>query len=317
MFKTEYIHELIIGQLSDDGYQDILGSISFFVRKYNWPKSIIVSNEVSTSKFWTAGEIKELTHQFFEWTISKSKFEYLNKIPESYLSYYFLQILISFVSNRIKEEQQKEGLSFEKCRELVLSICRDKYFIESIDGTDYVYNDAFKREHLKPLNEVDNELDYLSKIPLSELTKHYKPLVEMAVEDIFSTITAPISVKKMVETVYHLFDQSNYKKAHFQEESSLDEFEVTSSAKYKTAIKILLTSVSKVDAKLIFEYLFQSEGKISLSELASKYNLPKSTLHHKIEAFREKIIASYTPENEADGIQFIQHISDSLDEHSK
>ena len=67
---------------------------------------------------------------------------------------------------------------------------------------------------------------------------------------------------------------------------------------------------------LISEYLFQSQGVMSLSELAIKYNLAKSSLHHKVENFRKKISRAYTPVNEEDGVIYIQNISITLDELS-
>jgi len=75
--------------------------------------------------------------------------------------------------------------------------------------------------------------------------------------------------------------------------------------------------LTKIDAKLISHFLFQNEKEQSLAELADLYNIPKSTFHHKVDTFKKKIAFSYTPENEQDGILFIQNISKALDEHSK
>jgi len=317
MFKTEYINEILSGQLSNEGYKHFISVVSYFVRKYNWPKSIIVSSETNATKFWSADEIKELTHQFFEWSLAKGKFDNLNKIPESYLSYYFSQILISFVANRIKEEQQKEGLSFEKCRELVISICKEDYINNTIEGKDYVFTNSFSKDDLKPLEDIENALTYLSKIPIKESTKHFKPLVKIAIEDVFNSIETPISLNKLTIAVFSLFDQKSFNILVTKEESIAIEEIARTSVKYDKIIQKLLYGLTKVDAKLISHFLFQNEKEQSLAELADLYNIPKSTFHHKVDTFKKKIAFSYTPENEQDGILFIQNISKALDEHSK
>ena len=114
MFNPAYISELLSGNLSNEGYKHFIIIISRFARKYNWPNSIIDSKEENVAGFWSGENIKELAHQFFDWAISKGKFDYLYKVPNDYLSYYFCQILISFVANKIKTEQQKKCLQISK-----------------------------------------------------------------------------------------------------------------------------------------------------------------------------------------------------------
>jgi len=316
MFKAEYIYEFISGQLSNDGYKNIVSVVSGYVRKYNWPKSIIVSSEKNEFKYWSVDEIKELTHQFFEWSLSKGKFDNLNKIPENYLSYYFSQILISFIANRIKEEQKKEGLSFEKCRELVISMCKEKYLNNTIEGKEYVFNHSFTKDDLKPIDEIEKGLSYLSKIPIKESTKHFRPLVNLAIEDIFNLIEAPISLKYLIETVFSLFDQKSFNLSQKNEELVVTEEIEKTSVKYDKIIQKLISGLTKDDAKMIFNFLFHNEGEQSLAELADKYNIPKSTFHHKVDSFKKKIAFTYTPDNEQDGILFIQNLSTALDKIS-
>lgn len=317
MFKTEYIYGLTTGQLSNEGYKHFITVVSNFVRKYNWPKSIIVSSETNATKFWSVEEIKELTHQFFEWSISKGKFDNLNKIPENYLSYYFSQILISFVANRIKEEQQKEGLNYEKCRELVLSICKEEYIMNNIEGKEYVFIHTFSKDKLKPIEDIENTLSYLSKIPIKESTKHYRPLVKLALEDIFNSIESPISINKLTETVFSLFDQKSFSVLEVKEELNAEEEIGNTSVKFDKIINKLISGLTREDAKMIYYFLFHNEDEKTLAELAGIYNIPKSTLHHKVDSFKKKIASSYTPENEKDGILFIQNISKALDKLSK
>jgi hypothetical protein len=317
MFNINYIYELISGQLSIDGYKHFINTISHFVRKYNWPKSIIVSDENNTTKYWSTKEIKELTHQFFEWSLSKGKFDNLNKIPESYLSYYFAQILISFIANRIKEEQQKEGLSFDKCRELVVSICKEDYFVNTIDSNQYVYKDSFSKQDLKPFEDVSDVLNYLSKIPIKDSTKHYRPLVKLAIEDVFSFIESPILLNKLTEAVYNLFVQKEFISLESNEEP-YNEFDLEiSNKKFDKIIQNIVSGLTQDEARMISHCLFNNEKEQSLTEIADFYSVPKSTLHHKIDAFKKKIVRNYTPDNETDGVIFIQNISKALDKLSK
>lgn len=83
MFKEEYLLELLSGKLTSRGYANILGTITSMVRKYQWKKSIIVSDHNDND--WQSDDIKELSHQFFEWIISKNKIKYLSKVPFEYL----------------------------------------------------------------------------------------------------------------------------------------------------------------------------------------------------------------------------------------
>lgn len=317
MFKTIYIYELLKGQLSENGYKHFLNTISFYINKLNWPKNIIVSYDKGNFNIWTPDDIKELAHQFFEWIIIKGKLEYLNKIPENYLSYYFLQILVSFIAEKIKQEQQTVGLSFEKCRELVLDISKSDFINNNINDINYVYNKTINKKNIKHEYDISNAIIYLPKIPLTEKTKHFKPLIKLAIEDIFNTVESPIELKKLVEFVYDLFDQKSFFTSEFDKQSINIEFKESFNEKHNTAILKLLSSVTKEDAILILTYLFKSKGELSLSYLATEHNLPKSTIHHKIKSFKDKIFELYIPENEEDGILFIQNIASALDKISK
>jgi hypothetical protein len=313
MFNPEYINELINGKLSEEGYAHFLRSISTVVRKFRWPNFIVVSDVKRNSIFWSSAEIKELTHQFFEWIITKGKLFNLSKIPHSYLSYYFTQILISFISNSIKNHQQKEGLSFEKCRELVLLISKEDFTRETINGVEYIFNNLINKQDILPQDEIDHTLKYVSKIPIPEATKHFKPLIKMAIGDILNTLDSPIPIEKLINAVYNLLDQKSFVTLSQGEQSANSEVNATISPSHMPIIKLLLQGVSKDDARLLADYLFKRMGEVSLSELALKYKLPKSTLHHKIEMFRKKIFEAYTPENEEDGLLFIQNIFFELD----
>jgi hypothetical protein len=317
MFQTKYIYELVSGKLSVEGYKHIINTISFFVKKYNWPKSIIISSESNSFKYWSADDFKELTHQFFDWSLSKGKLEHLNKIPENYLSYYFVQILISFIANRINEEQQKKGLSFEKCRELVLSICKEVYIINTIEGNQYVFKDSFVKEDINHFQDMSVILSYLIKIPIKESTKHFRPLVKLAIEDIFEAIESPISCSNLTETVYNLFDQKEFASLDENDEISKDWDIVNSNMKFDKIIQNIVSGLTQDDAKMISHFLFHNGKEQSLAEFADFYGIAKSTLHYKIDSFKKKIASSYIPISETDGVIFIQHISKNLDKLSK
>ena len=314
MFSTFYIYELISGQLSIDGYKHFINTVSNFVKKNNWPKSIILS--IDNNILWSSDEIKELTHQFFEWSLIKGKFNNIDKIPESYLSYYFSQILISFIANRIKEEQQKEGLSYEKCRELVISVSNHDYIVCTIGGKEYVFIDYFSEIDIKTFEDELDILSFLSKIPIYENTKHFRPLVKKAIDNIFRTIGAPISIYKLTEIIHKIFNQKGLTNLE-TENDFLNGFDLEIlNEKFDEIIKDLILGLKKDDAKMISHFLFNNESKQSLAEIADIYCMPKSTFHNKIDLFKKKISRSYIPDNEEYGILFLQKISKALDKIS-
>jgi DNA-binding MarR family transcriptional regulator len=225
-----------------------------------------------------------------------------------------MQIFISFVANKISEEQQKQGLSFEKCKELVTTVVKEKYLSKNIDNEIFVFTDSFERENIKSEFEIDNELKYLSNYPIKADTKHFKPIVVMVLEDIFNLLNTPVSIKKLTKTVFALLDQSVFVNVKY-EETVQDNYESTEN--FDILIKKILLGLSKEDAQIILEYIFQTNGEISFSALAEKYNLPKSTVHHKIETFKKKIFENYIPENVEDGVRFIKNLSSALDELAK
>lgn len=313
MFESKYIFELLKGQLSEDGYKHFLKTISSYIKKFNWPKTIITSNIKNSSYFWSTDDIMELSHQYFEWIIIKGKLEYLNKIPDNYIAYYFLQMLISFVNDRIKQEQNISGLSFEKCKELVLSISKEFLISKNIGKIIYVFNKVFSEINIKPDSEIQNVLISLPKIPLTEKTKHYKPLVKLAIEDILNALESPIELNRLFKNVYDLFDQKSFKFTESYNDTKTNEYFELNDQKQIDAISNLLSGITKEDALLIRDYLFQSVHKTSMSDLALKFKLPKSSIHIKINSFKKRILNFYAPENEDDGILFLKNLASALD----
>ena len=309
MFKEEYILDLLSGRLTQKGYASIVSSIATMVRRYQWQKSIVVSNNSDSN--WSKDDYLELSQQFFEWIISNDKLKYIDKVPYDYLSYYFTQMLVSFVSNRIKEEQQKNGISFQKCKDLVLTICKEDYVVTSHLGQDYILgNDASNDKWIANLDDVTR---YMVHYPITEHTKQFKPIVKLAMEDILVSADGYVLIDSIADAVFNLLDQTSF--SNIDTESEIG-FVYQQDLKYESEIKEILHGVSSVEARIYLEYIFQDGGQVSLSELSDRYNIPKSTIHNKIDEFKKKIFTTYTPENEDDGVAFLKNLANSLDELS-
>ena len=308
MFKEEYIIELISGRLTQKGYANIVSSVALMARRFNWQKDIVVSESFGT--YWNDDDVKELTQQFFEWVITNGKLDYIDKVPHEYLSYYFTQMLVSFVSNRIKEEQQKVGISFQKCNALVREIA-DEYY-KPVSHMDKSYVKSNLASGNVWVNNLEDAVKYLSHYPITEETKQYKSIVKLAVEEVLIAADAYVSIDSLVNAVYGLLDQSS-----FSVNVDESETENSSDGKYDSAIAKILEGINSTDAHIFLNYVFGDEQKMSLSEIAFKYNVPKSSIHKKIEDFKNKIFKVYIPENEDDGICFLQNLAQSLDDLAK
>ena len=114
--------------------------------------------------------------------------------------------------------------------------------------------------------------------------------------------------------LFNLLDQTSF--SNIDTESEIG-FVYQQDLKYDSEIKEILHGVSSVEARIYLEYIFQDGGQVSLSELSDRYNIPKSTIHNKINEFKKKIFTTYIPENEDDGIAFLKNLANSLDELSK
>ena len=308
MFKEEYIIELISGRLTQKGYANIVSSVALMARRFNWQKNIVVSDSFGTC--WNDDDVKELTQQFFEWVITNGKLDYIDKVPHEYLSYYFTQMLVSFVSNRIKEEQQKVGISFQKCNVLVREIA-DEYY-KPVSHMDKSYVKSNLASGNVWINNLEDVVTHLSHYPITEETKQYKPIVKLAVEEVLIAADAYVSIDSLVNAVYGLLDQSS-----FSVNVDESETENSSDGKYDSAIAKILEGINSTDAHIFLNYVFGDEQKMSLSEIAVKYNVPKSSIHKKIEDFKNKIFNVYMPENEDNGICFLQNLAQSLDDLAK
>lgn len=313
MFNPLYIKELLSGNLSKEGYNHFLNVFNFFVNQYKWPNSIINSNEGQNSRKWTPEDIKILAHRFFEWSIKKGKLDYLHKIPYTYLSYYLCQIFISFIAYRIKDEQQKIGLSFEKCKELVQAICKDEYYTFTHNKIYFVYKEPIDESKLKSLEDLSDINSYLQKISINDKIKHFRPLIKSALIDFFNILNDPIPINKLIELIYSRFDQKHFYSLPINEQSiDIDSF-INDKLFIDNHINDITSTINKEDARIIYAYLFQNDKNLSFNDMALQLKIPKSTLHYKVDAFKKKVSEHYIPENEEDGIYFIEKLADKLD----
>lgn len=309
MFNKDYIIDLLSGKLTKKGYASIVGSIAAMVKRYQWPKFIIISGNNDSE--WTEDDINELSQQFFAWVIYHDKLKYVNKVPMDYLSYYFTQLFVSFVSNCIKKEQQIVGISYQKCQELTKEICKEDYTTKNHLNRLYIIHPSASTSVW--ITDLEESIKYLAHYPITESTKHFKPIVRLAIEDILVSANGYVPIDLLANTVFKLLDQSVFAEAEGQSIQPLEAKE----EQYGDVVKSLVNGISKTEAQIYIKYIFQDTGKVSLSELASIYKMPKSTVHKKVEDFKNKIISSFKPENEDDGIAFLQFLADKLDEISK
>ena len=149
------------------------------VNRYKWPRTIIVSSKRTDR--WEDDDIKELAHSYFEWLINHDKLKYIAKIPRNYIGYYFAQMLVSFVSDRIKAEQSKSGLSYRQCKEIVYNICKEDFIINEINNEQYVCIDETSSFNLA--KDIDDLPKYLIKHPIDPIKNNAKSMIRLAVED--------------------------------------------------------------------------------------------------------------------------------------
>ncbi len=317
MFRPENIITLIEGNLSNNGYNELLSSVKFYINIFNWQKSSLIEGSISNSPRWSEDDIMELTHQFLEWALIKGKFKNIYKVPDNYISYYVTQVLISFIAEKTKKYQNEKGLSYAVCKKIVSDLIKSDFEQKNYKGTKYIFNKDFNYKDILSTDEIKDKYKYVSKIPLTPSIKHYKSHVKTAIEDIINFIDSPVEEKLLASLVFELFDQTSFKTDTADLYDTLSTIENLDSNKFKNAVNSILKDLSKTDAKLLNIYLFQSHRDLSLSELSTEFNIPKSTLHLKIKSFKENIFQSYIPEDENDGINFLKYLSSELDKMTK
>lgn len=317
MFETKFIKELLGGKLSEKGYCHILGTISYMVSKHAWPRTIVASNIQKNAERWQADEIRELSHLFFEWVISKGKLNYISKVPEHYLSYYFSQILVSFVSEQIKLLQKETGLSYEKCRQLVSAIAEEEFYQKEINGKLYLsLHDSFSISEFKSEETLLSAVHYIHRPVVSKSTKHYKPLVKLVMHELMDILSSPVTIDDLTSAIFELFNDQNLPAPTARIDFENEPSEINSTG-IASAVQEICTGISWTDAQIILLYIFQREGEVSIRGLSDRLALSKSTTHARVEQLKKKIIENYNPENEQDGIFFLEQLGSALDKKAK
>ena len=156
--------------------------------------------------------------------------------------------------------------------------------------------DTLKEKRIDDLSDI---IKYMPRYVIKETTKHFKPLVKTVVDDILVDTDDSVSMDALIKSVYEQLDEA------LQGNDEED---------YSPYVKMILSNVTKEEANLYLDYLFGDENIVSLSDLAKKYNMPKSTVHSKVMNFKQKIFTTYIPKNEEDGISFLKNLANSLDE---
>ena len=75
----------------------------------------------------------------------------------------------------------------------------------------------------------------------------------------------------------------------------------------------IVSKIEQIDIPIYLDYFF-SDTKTSLGYIAEKYNLPKSTAHYKTNQFTKIISESLIPDNEQEGVWFLENLHKTLDE---
>lgn len=309
-FNLKYINDLLNGTLTIEGYNHILSVIVYYSNYNNWPVNVIFPEKKFDDR-WEKADYEELLHQYFEWLLIKNKLSYIQKVPEAYRSYYLLQLLMSFFSDKIAEHQKTTGVSYSSIKKIVLELLEEKFEKVNKDGKVYWADTLNIDESTIPPN-LDDSIKNLPLVAITEKTKHLKPHVKNCLVSIFEVYQYWIEEELLISAVYKLFDQSNFHETQFQSQGVSVVQETDSIFRYKSLVDALVKDLTPEDCHLFLSYLFV-DNPPSLDVLASTLKSPKSTLHFKISNFKKKITATYIPVNQEDGVLYIKNIHDALD----
>ncbi|MBS1631375.1 MAG: hypothetical protein JST10_02265 [Bacteroidetes bacterium] len=310
-FNINYTNDLLNGKLSLEGYNHILSVVGYYTKINQWPVSVIMPEKNRDSR-WEKEDYEELVQQYFEWLLVKGKLNYVHKVPDSYRSYYFLQLLMSFISDKIAEYQKTTGVSYSAIRKITLEILEERFRKEERAEKKFWSGGDIVTEDTLAAPDLEECIRSLPKVAITANIKHLKPHVKNCLLSIFEMYQFPIEEETLIKSVYKLFDQSQFHTAQFQSYNSNLDIETESNNNYKSQVDSLVLNLSAIDCQIFLSYLFVNEPP-SLDALASKFNLPKSTLHSKIASFKKKIASIYIPVNQDDGVLFLKNVHDVLD----
>ena len=63
---------------------------------------------------------------------------------------------------------------------------------------------------------------------------------------------------------------------------------------------------------LLIDYFFINQD-ISVRDLSKKYDIPKSTIHHRLDKFKRLLNENYQPASEKEGLYFLEKLHKLLD----
>ena len=310
-FNLKYINELLSGNLSLEGYSHILSVLGYYTKLNRWPVSI-VSLKSNFENKWEQEDFKELTQQYFEWLLVKNKLTYIYKVPENYKVYYFLQLLISFISDKTTELQNSTGVSFSRIKKLSLEVLENGFLKADYKGKVFWFKSYNTEMAHFSLSDFELGIRNIPSTPINEKTKHLKPHVEKCIKSIFDVYEFPIEEVPLIKAVFKLFDQTQFHKSAFIIQSTEFQNEFTTVNDFGSILKVITLNLSKTDAQIFISYLFSNEEP-SMDLLAVRLKIPKSTVHAKITSFKNKIVSSYAPVNESDGEKFMKELYEALD----
>lgn len=308
-FDTKYINELLTGNLTVEGYNHILQVVVYFVKYNRWPVNIISPGKQSDS-YWTNEDYQEILHHFLEWLFIKGKLKYVHKVPVEYRGYYLLQLLMSFVADKVSEYQKSRGISYALVKTLSLEVLDEKFCRHDFEGKRYWFNTSQPDEGYKNISFEDT-IKNLPQVVITEKTKHFKPHIASCISSIFDVYRYFVEEVRLIRSVFQLFDQSQFIQGPPTSVSQPNNI-VEASTNFQPIINKLMQGLNPASARLFLEYLF-SDNPPSLENLATIHGLPKSTVHAQISSFKKKISNLFIPVNEDVGSEYIQSIHKALD----
>jgi hypothetical protein len=305
----ETIKNIAYNQLEAKGYKKLISLLMYMVNKYNWPKIVIDDFEKDGTK-WNIDEIVAFAHQLIIYIEREQKLRHIAKIPDSYLEYYFHQVIVTYVATKISELQSKQGISYKSVKQILLKILEEEYHKSIIGGRTYWSNTTEVESDNIDLGEIERKVEYLPKIIIKIGAKQFKKYVKRAVSNIFSIDINIIEQEALINATYSLFDQSKEQKE--QNPDSVDEIE---KSHIQSQVRKILKGIEKSELVLLFDYFLATE-RMTIRSLAEKYKIPKSTVQHKINKVKHIISSAYIPSNYSEGKYFLDCLKNELDKLS-
>ena len=302
----ETIKSIASNNLEAKGYKKLISLLAYMVNKYNWPKIVLDESQGDRTK-WNVNEIIALAHQLIIYIHTEKKLRHISKVLDSYLEYYFYQIIVTYIASTISDFQSKRGISYKSVKQILLKILEEDYFKTVSSGHTYWSNSKESEVEDHDSSEIERKVEYLPKIILKVGAKQFKKYVKRAVTNIFSLDIPMIEQGALINATYSLFDQAHNENE--QIDTQLDEIEKRD---IHSQVRLILNSIEESDLVLMSNYFLASE-RMSIRALAEKYELPKSTVQYKINKVKSIVTSAYIPSNYEEGKYFLDCLKNELD----